>query len=47
MSTPHGRLSPQAAARLQAGKLILRGFDNDEIIDILSLSSLKQCRPKA
>jgi transposase len=48
MSTPHGRLSRQAATRLQAGELILRGFDNDEIIDILdvSLSSLKRWRPK-
>jgi putative transposase len=48
MSTIHGRLSRQAAVRLQAGELILRGFDNDEIIDILdvSLSSLKRWRPK-
>jgi transposase len=48
MSTIHGRLSRQAAVRLQAGELILRGFDNDEIIDILdvSLSSIKRWRKK-
>ena len=48
MSTQHGHLSQQAAIQLQAGELILRGFDNDEIIEILdvSLSSLKRWRPK-
>jgi transposase len=46
MSTPHGRLSRQAAIRLQAGELILRDFNNDEIMEILdvSLSSLKRWR---
>jgi hypothetical protein len=29
MSTQHGRLSRQAATRLQGGDLILRGFDDD------------------
>jgi transposase len=48
MSTPHGRLSRQATVRLQAGELILRDFDNEEIADILdvSLSSLKRWRKK-
>ena len=48
MTTPHGRISEQARRRFQAGELILRGFDNDEIIEILgvSLSSLKRWRPK-
>jgi len=48
MSTPHGRISRQAAVRLQAGELILRGFDDDEIVEILgcSLSSLRRWRAK-
>ena len=48
MNTTHGRLSRQAAVRLQAGELILRGFDNDEIVEILevSLSSVKRWRKK-
>ena len=46
MDTLHGSLSKQAARRLQAGELVLRGFDNDEIMEILgvSLSSLKRWR---
>jgi len=46
MKTTQQYLSRQAAVRLQAGELILREFDNDEIIDILgvSLSSLKTWR---
>lgn len=48
MSTKHGSLSDQSRRRLAAGDLILRGFDDDEIIDILgvSLSSLRRWRPK-
>jgi transposase len=48
MSTQHGRLSRQAATRLQGGELILRGFDDDEIVDILdvSLSSVERWRKK-
>lgn len=48
MSTNHGRLSQQAALRLQGGELILRGFDDDEIVEILnvSLSSVKRWRKK-
>ena len=48
MSTPHGRISRQAAVRLQAGELILRGFDDDEIIEITecSPSSVKRWRAK-
>ena len=46
MKTTHPPLSRQAAIRLQGGELILRGFDNDEIIDILgvSLSAVKRWR---
>ena len=48
MSTKHGSMSPQSIKRLQAGELILKGFDNDEIIEILdvSLSSVKRWRKK-
>ncbi len=48
MSTQHGSLSEQARRRLAAGDLILRGFDNDEIVHILevSLSSVKRWRKK-
>lgn len=48
MSNKHVNLSDQARRRLMAGDLILRGFDNDEIIEILgiSLSSLKRWRKK-
>ena len=38
MGTNHRRLSRQASVRLQAGDLILRGFDNVEIMDILEVS---------
>ena len=48
MNTPHERLSGQTSRRLRAGELILRGFDNDEIMEILevSLSSLQRWRRK-
>jgi transposase len=48
MNTSHGRISRQAAVRLQAGELILRGFDDDEIVEILgvSISSLRRWRTK-
>jgi transposase len=48
MSTQQGSLSRQAAVRYQAGDLILRDFDNDEIMEILevSLSSVKRWRKK-
>lgn len=37
MSTKHGSLSPQALKRLQGGELILKGYDNDEIADIVEV----------
>ena len=42
------RLSRQSSVRLQAGELILRGFANEEIMEILevSLSSVKRWRKK-
>jgi len=48
MSIQQGNLSRQAAVRLQAGDLILRGFDNEEIMEILevSLSSVQRWRKK-
>ena len=48
MRTQHGSLSRQAAIRYQAGDLILRGFDNDEIMEVLavSLSSVKRWHNK-
>ena len=48
METTQGRISAQARRRLQAGDLILRGFNNDEIIEITeaSLSSVKRWRAK-
>jgi len=48
MSTVIRRLSRQSSVRLQAGELILRGFDNEEIMDFLevSLSSVKRWRKK-
>jgi len=48
MSTPHGRISEQARRRAFAGELILRGFDNDTIVDVaeVSLSSVKRWRAK-
>ncbi len=46
MSTKHGSLSSQAVKRLQGGELILKDFDNDEIVEILdvSASSVKNWR---
>lgn len=48
MSTTHGSLSNQSRKRLQAGELILKGLDDDEITFILdvSLSSVKRWRRK-
>jgi transposase len=48
MSKKQGSLSRQATVRLRAGDLILRGFDNEEIMDILevSLSSVQRWRKK-
>jgi putative transposase len=48
MSTQHGSLSSQTATRLQGGQLILKGYDNDEIIDIVetSNSSVKRWKKK-
>ena len=48
MSKKQGSLSRQATVRLRAGDLILRGFDNEEIMEILevSLSSIKRWRKK-
>jgi transposase len=46
MSTKHGSLSEQAVKRFQGGEMILNGYDNDEIAEILgvSLSSVKNWR---
>jgi len=38
MKTKHGSLSPQEIKRLQGGELILDGYDNDEIADIVKVS---------
>ena len=48
MSNKPGRLSRQATVRLRAGDLIERGFDNEEIMEILevSLSSVQRWRKK-
>ena len=48
MSIQQGSLSRQAAIRLRAGDLLLRGFDNEEIMEILevSLSSVQRWRKK-
>ena len=48
MSTQHRSLSRQASIRYQAGDLILRGFANEEIMEVLevSLSSVKRWRNK-
>ena len=48
MSTKQGSLSLQASVRLRGGTLILKGYDNEEIADILdvSLSSVKNWRRK-
>lgn len=48
MSKLQGSLSRQARLRLQGGDLIERGFDNEEIMEILevSLSSVQRWRKK-
>ena len=48
MGTQQGSLSRQAAIRMQAGDLIFRGFDNEEIMEFLevSLSSVQRWRKK-
>jgi putative transposase len=38
MRTPPAILSAQAIKRLQGGELILKGYDNDEIADIVGVS---------
>jgi transposase len=38
MDTKHGSLSPQALVRLRGGQLILTGYDNEEIADIMEVS---------
>jgi transposase len=38
MSTTHGSLSPQAQKRLQGGELILKGYDNETIADIVEVT---------
>ena len=46
MSSHQGSLSRQASVRFQGGDLILRGFDHEEIMEILevSLSSVNRWR---
>jgi len=46
MSRKHGSLSEQAVKRFQGGEMILNGYDNEEIAEILgvSLSSVKNWR---
>jgi len=39
MSNKHGSLSPQEIKRLQGGELILDGYDNDEIAEIVGVSA--------
>jgi transposase len=39
MSTKYGYLSPQAQRRIQAGELILKGYGNNDIVEILDVSS--------
>ena len=48
MRTQHGHISAQTRRRFLAGELILRGFDNDTIVDVTetSLSSVKRWRAK-
>jgi len=48
MGTLYRGLSLQASVRLQAGDLILRGFDHEEIMEILevSLASVQRWRKK-
>ena len=38
MSTKHGSLSSQAYKRLQGGELILKGYDNETIADIVEVT---------
>jgi len=38
MSEQPGSLSPQAVRRLQGGELILKGYDNEDIVDIVGVS---------
>jgi transposase len=48
MSTNHCNISEQAIKRLQGGELILKGYDNEEIADIVSVSvhAVKKWRQK-
>ena len=48
MSTNHGSLSPQADKRLRGGELILKGYDNDTIADIVEVppSAVQKWRKK-
>jgi transposase len=48
MSTKHGILSSQASKRLLGGELILKGYDNDTISDIVevSVSAVQKWRQK-
>lgn len=48
MSIKYGYLSVQASRRMRAGEMILKGFDDEEIIEALSvsLSSVKRWRAK-
>jgi transposase len=48
MQTKQGSLSPQEIKRLQGGELILDGYENDEIADIVgvSRSAVQQWRKK-
>jgi transposase len=48
MSTKYGYLSEQASRRMQGGEMILKGFDDEEIIEALSisLSTVKRWRAK-
>lgn len=38
MATKHKNISSQTVTRLQGGQLILKGYDNDEIIDVVDAS---------
>jgi transposase len=38
MSTKQGSLSPEALSRLHGGELILNGYDNEDIVDIVGVS---------
>jgi transposase len=48
MSTKHGSLSPHADKRLRGGELILKGYDNEPIADILEVppSAVQKWRKK-